>query len=312
MWGGLSVAQCRWLGMFVVLCLAGCVAGTTVTPSPEAKATPTVAFTPAPTPAHTPTTVPPTATVQPSATPTTAPVPTSTAIRVGQHPYSMTLQVQETAGITQTVQVNYLLYLPAGYGQDDRKWPLILFLHGQLEWGDDPAILVRQGVPKLLDEGEKLPALVVSPQTPEGKRWWPRTAILGAFLDRMEATFAVDSQRVYLTGISMGAYGAWALAMHYPQRFAALVPIAGGADFNSEDVPEEICELKDVPTWAFHGEMDLNVPYTESVNAVEALQACDGDVRLTLYPGAAHVEAWERAYADPDLWMWLFAQQRQP
>ena len=224
----------------------------------------------------------------------------------------MTVEIQETERITQTVAVNYLLYLPKGYGRDvPQKWPLILFLHGQLEWGDDPTLLTRQGVPKLLDEGEELPAIVVSPQTPQGKRWWPRTAILGAFLDRIEATYAVDPQRVYLTGISMGGYGAWALAMRYPQRFASMVPIAGGADFNTEDIPQEICELRDVPTWAFHGELDLNVPYTESVNAVQALQSCGGDARLTLYPDAAHVEAWEQAYADDELWARLFAQRRE-
>jgi predicted peptidase len=224
----------------------------------------------------------------------------------------MTVEAQETGRITQTVVVNYLLYLPKGYRQSaQQQWPLILFLHGQLEWGDDPTILTRQGVPKLLDEGEELPAIVVSPQTPEGKRWWPRTAVLGAFLDRIEATYAVDLQRVYLTGISMGGYGVWALAMRYPQRFAALVPIAGGADYNTDEIPQEICALNDVPTWAFHGEMDVNVPYTESVNAVAALRACGGNVRLTLYPDAAHVESWERAYANDELWAWLFQQKRK-
>jgi predicted peptidase len=224
----------------------------------------------------------------------------------------MTVEIQETKDITQAVELDYLLYLPKGYGRDaQQKWPLILFLHGQLEWGDDPTILTRQGVPKLLDEGAEMPAVVVSPQTPQGKRWWPRTGILGAFLDRIEATYAVDLQRVYLTGISMGGYGAWALAMRYPQRFAALVPIAGGADYNTDGIPKEICGLKDVPTWAFHGEMDLNVPYTESVNAVEALRACGGNVRLTLYPNVAHVEAWERAYADDELWAWLFEQKHR-
>jgi len=300
----------RWLGAVFVLLLVGCAADKTVAPSPEPEVTPTMAARPTHTAAPTPTTVPPTATPQPSATPTLAPSPTR-AMPVGQRPSSTTVEVQETGGITRTVAVNYLLYLPADYGRDpQQRWPLILFLHGQLEWGDDPTILTRQGVPKLLDRGQQLPAVVVSPQTPEGQRWWPRAAILGAFLDRIEATYTVDPQRVYLTGISMGGYGAWALAMRYPRRFAALVPIAGGADFNSDGVPAGICELKDVPTWAFHGQMDLNVPYTESVDAVEALRACGGDARVTLYPDAAHVESWEQAYADPELWTWLFAQQR--
>ena len=310
MWRWVAAIRSRWVWLFAVFWLVGCAAGTAISPGPAEEVTPTLA------PKHTSTATsrpaPPTPTARPTSTPTRLPSPWPTAVRLGQHPYSTTVEVQETTSITQTVEVNYLLYLPEGYGQDrQQKWPLILFLHGQLEWGDDPTILTRQGVPKLLDEGQQLSAIVVSPQTPEGKRWWPRTAILGAFLDRIEATYAVDPQRVYLTGISMGGYGAWALAIRYPQRFAALVPIAGGADYDTDDIPPEICHLRDVPTWAFHGEMDLNVPYTESVNALQALRACGGEARLTLYPDAAHVEAWERAYADDELWAWLFAQRRE-
>lgn len=311
MWGWLHAPRWRWVGVFLLLLLVGCKPGTPVLPSPEAEVTSTVSPRRTNTPTERPTAIPPTATAQPSCTPTAASGPTATAVPLGQHPYSTTVEVRETGSVT-PVPVNYLLYLPRDYGRDvQQKWPLILFLHGQLEWGDDPTLLTRQGVPKMLDEGEELPAIVVSPQTPEGRRWWPRTAILNAFLDRIVATYAVDPQRIYLTGISMGGYGAWALAINYPQRFAALVPIAGGADYDTDYVPAEICGLSNVPTWAFHGEQDLNVPYTESVNAIQALQDCGGNARLTLYPDAAHAEAWERAYADDELWSWLFAQKRE-
>lgn len=267
--------------------------------------------TPTPAPSATPSAIPATATPPPTATPL-AEAPTE-GIRVGQHPYSTTVQVSG-GGTTRSVVVNYLLYLPPDYGQDRaQRWPLILFLHGQLEWGNDPRLLVREGLPKHLAQGQGLPAIVASPQSPEGQRWWPRAEIVGAFLDYIETHYAVDPNRVYLTGISMGAYGAWAVAMRYPQRFAALVPIAGGADYlpTSDDIPKEICQLKEVPTWVFHGRMDNNVPYTASVKAVQALQDCGGNVRFTLYPDAAHSDAWERTYADAELYQWLFAQERK-
>lgn len=209
--------------------------------------------------------------------------------------------------------MNYLLYVPRGYNEAGAQaWPLILFLHGQLEWGDDPAILERQGIPRLLAEGEALPALVVCPQSREGKRWWTQTAMLDALLDQTESAFRVDKRRVYLTGISMGGYGAWAMALAQPRRFAAVVPIAGGADYlpGSSAIPTSICELRDVPLWAFHGQLDNNVPYAASFNAVQALKECGGSPKLTLYPDADHAEAWDRAYADPELWEWLFAQER--
>jgi predicted peptidase len=292
--------------------VVGCTTRPAEAPRPTAEVTPTLSPKRTSTPAPEPSPTRAIATARPSAMPTATSTLLPTAIRIGQYPYTMTVEGQASDGTTQAIEVGYLLYLPEGYGRDpQQKWPLVLFLHGQLEWGDDPMILVRQGVPKLLDEGVDLPAIIASPQTPQGKRWWTRTAILGSFLDRIEATYAVDLQRVYLTGISMGGYGAWALAMRYPQRFAALVPIAGGADYNSDDVPPEICGLKDVPTWAFHGQMDVNVPYTESVDAVDALRACGGNVRLTLYADAVHVESWERAYADDELWAWLFEQKRK-
>lgn len=297
-----------WL-LAVLLACAGCMAPDRTLPTgsvPEATETPGQVM-----PTATTRPAEPTATVQP-----TVPAPTPTLAPSVQEALSVMLRFTAADGKPVEQEVNYLLYTPAGYGQaaiPPNGWPLILFLHGQLEWGDDPTVLTRQGVPKLLAEGHDLPALVVSPQSREGKRWWPQTAMLVSLLDAIESQYVVDPQRVYLTGISMGGYGAWALAMAEAGRFAAVVPIAGGADYLPGDtpIPESICNLRDVPVWAFHGELDLNVPASASINAVRALEKCGGNPRLTLYADAAHNEAWERAYADPALWTWLFEQVKQ-
>lgn len=118
---------------------------------------------------------------------------------------------------------------------------------------------------------------------------------LRALLDDAFGRYPVDRTRVYLTGLSVGGYGAWRLASAYPELFAALVPVCGGGD------PDRACTLEEVPTWAFHGAKDEVVPPSESVRMVEALEQCGGDVRLTLYPDLAH-NAWTRTYANMELY----------
>ena len=246
----------------------------------------------------------------PSATvlvPTLAP----TLAPSSQRAYFSTLKLADSGGASHPVDVGYLLYLPRGYGQEPRRtWPLILYLHGSEERGEDPDQVRRNGLPKLLDQGTELPAIVLSPQCPVGVRWWQNTAALGAVLDLVQSSYAVDSARVYVTGWSMGAYGTWALALGYPRRFAALAPIAGGCDFRDDSIPESLCQLRDVPVWVFHGAQDRVIAPSESENAVRAMQACGADVRFTLYPEADHDGAWELAYTDQAFCLWLLQQAR--
>ena len=295
--------------LLVALACALCASCARVEPTGTAPQAAEATATPALMPTAAP--VEPTATAVPN-----SPMPTLTRVPSVQAAHSITLHYSDAKGKPVEQAVNYLLYTPAGYGQDgapEGGWPLILFLHGQLEWGDDPTVLTRQGVPKLLAEGQNLPALVLSPQSREGSRWWPQAAMLAALLDAIQGQYDVNPRRVYLTGISMGGYGVWALAMAEAARFAAVVPIAGGADYLPGDtpIPEAICNLRDVPVWVFHGELDQNVPVSAAINAVRALEKCGGRPRLTLYPDAAHAEAWEEAYSHSVLWEWLFAQVRK-
>jgi predicted peptidase len=109
----------------------------------------------------------------------------------------------------------------------------------------------------------------------------------------------------------MGGFGSWEYALRYPKRFAAVVPIAGGYWEGRRIVPENICILKDVPIWAFHGGSDTTVQSWQSEILVEALKACGSTIRFTLYSDAEHEDSFLRAYADPELYPWLFAQTQQ-
>ena len=124
-----------------------------------------------------------------------------------------------------TVKLNYLLFLPEGYESGDKKWPLILFLHGAGESGSDVQRVKATGLPKLLDTKTDLPFVVVSPQSPRGG-WNADT--LNALLDDVLARYKIDPDRVYLTGLSMGGFGTWELGTAHPERFAAIAPICGG------------------------------------------------------------------------------------
>jgi len=205
--------------------------------------------------------------------------------------------------IRRVVSGHYLLYLPEAYGQGRRqRWPLVLFLHGAGERGDDLDLLKKHGPPKLAAAGRQFPFILVAPQCP-ANQWWT-TEVLIALLDEVEEKFAVDKDRIYVTGLSMGGFGTWALAAEQPDRFAAVAPICGGGD------PRTAPRLTRLPVWAFHGARDTVVPPARSQALVDALRAAGGNVRFTLYPDADH-DAWTRTYDDPQFFAWLL-QQRRP
>jgi len=217
--------------------------------------------------------------------------------RPGQHPRSFRTR------ITEEVEIKYLLYLPDGYGKGKKEWPLILFLHGAGERGDDLELVKRHGPPKLVERGEKLPFIIVSPQCPEGKLWTYETEVLNSLLDHVIARYRVDTHRIYLTGLSMGGYGTWALAVEHPERFAAVAPVCGGG------VPYLAPRLKDVPVWVFHGARDTVVPVSLSEMMVDALKRSGCTVRFTVYPEAGH-DAWTETYDNPELYEWFLEHHR--
>jgi predicted peptidase len=207
-----------------------------------------------------------------------------------------------TKEIRKTVSLNYLLYLPPGYGKEKGKnWPLILFLHGSGERGDDLDRVKTNGPPRLVSEGRDLPFIIVSPQAPRQNNWDPDA--LNALLDEVEAQYPVDHDRVYLTGLSMGGSGTWRMAAAHPERFAAIAPICGSGD------PATARTLAHMPVWAFHGAKDELVPVEESREMVAALKEVGNPAKLTVYPDLGH-DSWTATYNDPALFEWFLSHKR--
>jgi predicted peptidase len=207
------------------------------------------------------------------------------------------------------VRLDYLFSLPSAYDDTpDKKWPLILFLHGAGERGDNLDDLKVNGIPKIVEARDDVPFITVSPQCPENSLWNDHIEALDALLIEVEETYRVDPDRRYLTGLSMGGFGSWFFATLYPDRFAAVVPICGGT-WPLYGFPERIKILKNVPIWAFHGAKDPVVPLEASQQLVNVLEAHDGNVRFTVYPEAEH-DSWTETYDNPELYDWLLKQRR--
>ncbi len=227
---------------------------------------------------------------------------TNPAVRGDEPKAEAGKQVATTFDGNVHVTLKYLVYLPADYDKQE-KWPLILFLHGAGERGDDLNLVKRHGPPKLIEAGKQFPFIIVSPQCPKDHWWNNELAPLTALLDDVVGKYKVDPDRVYLTGLSMGGFGTWALAAYTPNRFAALVPICGGAE------PLVARAIKHVPVWAFHGGKDPVVPVKRSEDMVEALKRNHGDAKLTIYPDAGH-DSWTATYDNPEVFEWLLAHKR--
>jgi predicted peptidase len=200
------------------------------------------------------------------------------------------------------VKLNYLLYLPDDYDAKD-AWPLVVFLHGAGERGDNLERVKVHGPPKLIDQGKSLPAIVVSPQCAAGRWWHSQLLEVTALVDEIVAKHKVDQDRIYLTGLSMGGFGTWALAAYTPERFAALIPICGGGEVLAARA------LTKVPIWVFHGAKDPIVPLERSEVMVEGLKRAKAEPKFTVYPDAGH-DSWTATYDNPEVWDWLFAQKR--
>jgi predicted peptidase len=182
---------------------------------------------------------------------------------------------------------------------------MIVYLHGFNHSGSDLDLLLNGGLPLQIEDGRRLPALVISPQCPFGENWQSPEMVerLGRLVNELIALYGADPARVYLTGFSMGGDGVWALGIAHPELFAALAPV-GSWYLDLEGV----CALKDMPVWVFQGEQDAIVSPQFSKQMNEALAACGGDVRLELFPAAGHGESSTLAYGMDELYEWLLGQ----
>ncbi len=198
---------------------------------------------------------------------------------------------------------NYVKYLPMDF-DENKKYPLVVFLHGAGERGDDLDVAQRHGYMKYVREnGREYPFIFISPQCPDNKYWGCYTESLIAFLDYICEELPIDSNRVYLTGLSMGGTGTWMLAMADSERYAAIAPICGsGICWNAEMV-------KDIPILIYHGDCDDVVPISESITMLNAVNKRGGNAQLKILYGVGH-DAWETAYSGDELMNWLLSHKK--
>lgn len=202
--------------------------------------------------------------------------------------------------ITRTRQLNYLLHVPDNV---KKAKPLIIFLHGSGEKGNDLEKVKVHGPFKYL-KANNIDAFVLAPQCPDNEYW--DEEVLYRLIKKISSENNIDDKRIYLTGLSMGGWGAWNLAMAYPDMFAALVPIAGFVD----RVPMiENCKIKDIPTRIFHGLLDDVVDVSYSTTIYKKLKPCSRDITLTIFDDADH-DSWSRVYDNKDIYEWMLQQKK--
>lgn len=194
-----------------------------------------------------------------------------------------------------------LKYLYCSPNTDDII-PLIIYLHGAGSRGSELSQMSHAGPIGELEKGRKIPARIVAPQCC-GDTWFELFETLTDFAENTANESGVDKSRIYLTGVSMGAYAAWQLAMTKPDMFAALVPVCGGGMYWNA------ARLKNMPVWAFHGALDEVVFPEESVKMVRAINKNGGNAKITMFEKADH-NAWDPAFSLDEMWEWMLSQKR--
>ncbi len=200
------------------------------------------------------------------------------------------------------VKYEYLIYLPKKYSTSEKKYPLVIYLHGGSQTGNDLNKLKAYGPPKLVNEGQGFEFLIVSPQCPDGKYWSTDNWFDPLYLELVNK-YRIDTNRIYLTGISMGGYGTWQTAVAHPDRFAAIAPLCGGCDDSTL-----ICQIKDVPVWTFHGTSDNIIPIDETEKLVKRLDECNGNVKFTKLENEGH--GIQYLYEKKDIYDWFLKHHK--
>lgn len=234
----------------------------------------------------------------------------------------------------------YRVYIPENF-DPKKKYPVVLFLHGSYQWGEDNESQLTFGLPAMMRPGGRVGVKLdpkslssfigVFPQSRVGTPWSGEMAEYAVeALDQTVAEFKADPRRLYVTGFSLGGYGSWYVAAKYPRKFAAIVPIGGNIkiperfprDYIEKFVPTDMLALYDAkdphaafvkvvgptPAWIFHGENDEQVPVSDARSTAATLKAAGVSVRYTEYQGAGHF-VFDRAYTEPGFWAWLLAQR---
>ena len=216
---------------------------------------------------------------------------------------------------------SYWVYLPENYGKENKKWPMILFLHGVGENGTNLEAVKTHGPPKLLATAankakfpELFDSIVISPQCT--KTWW-----MNSYLDELMAeilkNYDYDKNHVYITGLSMGGFGTYSYASEHPDLFAAAIPIAGANDAKLYKItdpkvfPAKLEKLVNLPIWAFHGAKDSTILLKWDQTTVDTIKSLGGTIQFTIYPTLDH-DCWTVTYSNEDIYKWLFQQSKTP
>jgi predicted peptidase len=227
-----------------------------------------------------------------------------------------------TGGEYKDEEFHYRVLRPAKI-EEGRKYPLVVFLHGAGERGDDNQAQLKY-FPEMMAQPEyreKYPCFVIAPQCREGKSWSgfgrrrnreasdanepsDQLKVVMQILETHIKNEPIDTKRIYLTGLSMGGYGSWDWAAREPDRFAAVVPICGGGDESKAD------RLVKLPIWAVHGDEDEAVPVERTRTMIAAIKKAGGNPKYTELKGVGH-NSWTPAYTDPDgVVKWMFEQKK--
>jgi len=214
----------------------------------------------------------------------------------------------ETGMLSKTTTVEgaertYMVYVPPSYDPAE-QWPVVMFLHGAGERGDDGVDQSTVGIgPAIEANPERFPCIVIMPQCPKNIMWTDRYDEINGALDATLAEYNIDRSRMYLTGLSMGGYGTFMYGADHVDRFAAMAPVCGGGRIT------DAAKLAAVPMWVFHGGADPVVTPDKSRTMVEAIKAAGGDIQYTEYEGVGH-NSWDNAYGDPELMSWMLSQTK--
>lgn len=195
--------------------------------------------------------------------------------------------------------LGYVLYEPENMQKD---LPMIVFLHGAGERGkgtnDWLELVKKNAIPKYISQGKELPAIVLCPQCPLEFVWNNIVVSLKALIDNVAKEYGIPQKRISITGLSMGGFGTWEMALTYPETFNAFAPVCGGGMSWRTDV------IKNESIWAFHGDADSVVPINNSLEMVDALKKRGGNPKLTIFHDVEH-NSWDSAYLETTVLDWL-------
>ena len=204
---------------------------------------------------------------------------------------------------------HYIAYTPKEYNKDTlKKWPLIIYLHGGSSRGTDTLKLYCCGIPDQIWRKREFPFIIVAPQCPINQRWSTDNWFEN-FYKEITSKYRVDSNKVYLTGVSLGGSGTWYLAIKYPEKFAAIAPMSGFTR-HIDYIMENTDKLIDIPIWAFHGKKDKVVQFEDTEWMINNLEGQNNDLKFTADPEADHGMYWS-VYPKQELYDWFLKHDKR-